>query len=517
MTASQRAVAAAEIEVFRHGGARGGEAAGALTRAEQADIFHVSERLITQAAVVRDDGAPALQAAVKSGAVSVGAASEVAAALAQHEQVRLAGLGERAILDAASEIRKRKSVARRHERTERIKVIAAAARELDLTRRYAVGYVDPPWRYEETPMGDTGRSIENHYPTMTLDDICALPVGELLLPDAVLFLWVTAPHSYCSVPAVLDAWGFTFRSEIVWDKVQQASGYWTFNQHEKLLICTRGDIPAPHGDGARMSRSVHRETKGPHSVKPDYFPGAIERMFPEFMTPAAPLMVELFARLEIFDDAGRVIRHRPPRPGWDVWGNQALPVDDDAARAATARELNAADEAMLARAAIRREAARRSRLLMISTFRIFPIAGHGLHERAIRLRLSAEHEFAVSAAGPQERARLAARQAQRHRRQDRGRRSAVDGDAARIQQGNRWPLSWHMALVRDAVRRRLSGVLLRRGGAAVPTGAHFDRCRRAAGVVGPRKFARLPRDDRQLALAAAAGIRRSDDAHGRRA
>ena len=58
--------------------------------------------------------------------------------------------------------------------------------------KFAVLYADPPWRYESgTTDGD--RAIENHYPTLSLEEICALPVSDIAHVNAVLFLWVIAP------------------------------------------------------------------------------------------------------------------------------------------------------------------------------------------------------------------------------------------------------------------------------------------------------------------------------------
>lgn len=227
------------------------------------------------------------------------------------------------IIQAAARIRAEKAEKRRNERLRRVIVNSDLSGELPKGRRFPLAYIDPPWRYENPHMGTTGRSIENHYPTMALEDICALPVGDLLLPDAVAFIWTTVPHTYCSVPAVLAAWGITFRSEIAWDKEVMAYGYWTRGQHEKLLICTRGDIPCPHGESCPPS--VYRERRGAHSVKPDRFYEIIEGMFPQFLRlpPDEPLMIELFARRA--------------RRGWARWGNQA-PADDAPAAASNEEE-----------------------------------------------------------------------------------------------------------------------------------------------------------------------------------
>ena len=155
------------------------------------------------------------------------------------------------------------------------------------------------------------RAADNHYPTMTTDTICALPVPTIAAADCVLFLWATAPM----LPAALEvmrAWGFEYKSNLVWDKDQVGTGYWLRNRHEHLLIGTRGNIPAPAPGQQEVSVVKIKATK--HSRKPTTFCYSIEEMF-----PALP-RVELFAR-------GRL------RPGWDGWGNEVEfgnEVDTDA-------------------------------------------------------------------------------------------------------------------------------------------------------------------------------------------
>lgn len=166
-------------------------------------------------------------------------------------------------------------------------------------KRYGVIYADPPWRFEpysrETGMD---RAADNHYPTMTLGDICALEVPAA--DDCVLFLWATVPMLPEAL-LVMQAWGFRYRSHFVWLKDRAGTGYWNRNRHELLLVGTRGDIPAP-APGEQYSSVIDAEV-GAHSAKPPHFAEMIEDMFPNL--PA----IELFAR--------------EPRQGWDVWGNEA--------------------------------------------------------------------------------------------------------------------------------------------------------------------------------------------------
>jgi N6-adenosine-specific RNA methylase IME4 len=166
--------------------------------------------------------------------------------------------------------------------------------------KFAVILADPPWRYEHPPMGGTSRSIENHYPTETLEDICALPVADIAHDNSLLFLWATAPKLY-ECMKVVDAWGFVYRTQMVWVKDKIGMGYYVRNQHETLLICRRGELPPPP-EKVRRSSVVHAP-RLEHSAKPPIFYDIIDAMYPGLRK------IELFSRSR--------------REGWEAWGNEA--------------------------------------------------------------------------------------------------------------------------------------------------------------------------------------------------
>jgi N6-adenosine-specific RNA methylase IME4 len=171
----------------------------------------------------------------------------------------------------------------------------------DTRTRYPVIYADPPWRFEPYSR-KTGmdRAADSHYGTMTLEEICALPVRELAADDAILYLWATVPMLPEALK-VIEVWGFTYRSNFSWHKDKCGTGYWNRNQHEHLLVATRGRIPAP-APGARVS-SVIEAPRGRHSAKPDAAYEMIEDAFPDLPR------IELFARAR--------------RDGWAAaWGNE---------------------------------------------------------------------------------------------------------------------------------------------------------------------------------------------------
>lgn len=167
-------------------------------------------------------------------------------------------------------------------------------------RRYGVILADPPWRFEvrsrETGMD---RAADNHYPTMTTEDVVALEVPAA--DDCVLFLWVTVPFDAIA-HEVLRAWDFKYASQFVWVKHKIGTGYWSRNKHEMLFIAVRGLPPAP-AMGTQFESVIEAAARA-HSVKPERAYEIIEAYFPTLPK------LEMFARGE-------------PRPGWDRWGLEA--------------------------------------------------------------------------------------------------------------------------------------------------------------------------------------------------
>lgn len=175
---------------------------------------------------------------------------------------------------------------------------------------------DPPWRFnslwggrpKKTEAGYPSRAVDAHYDTMTIDEICALPVADIAADDCVLFMWTCWPVLQQSF-RVLDAWGFTYKTcGFSWMKADPyrlfadektpfaGMGYWTRANTEPCLLATRGKPK-------RIAKDVRQGIIAPrreHSRKPDEIHGRIERLV------AGPYL-EMFARQE--------------RPNWTAWGN----------------------------------------------------------------------------------------------------------------------------------------------------------------------------------------------------
>lgn len=172
------------------------------------------------------------------------------------------------------------------------------------TRQYDVIYADPPWSYSFSPT--KSRRIENHYPTMSVAEICELEIPAK--KNSVCYMWATAPKLREGLE-VLEAWGFKYKTHCVWDKQIVGMGHWFRGQHELVLVGTRGKFSPP--DRHLRVSSVFSERRGRHSKKPTKFRDLISEWYPEASK------IEFFAR----DRAA----------GWDAWGNQVH--DHDCPRA----------------------------------------------------------------------------------------------------------------------------------------------------------------------------------------
>ncbi len=193
-------------------------------------------------------------------------------------------------------------------RAETAKRGVAAPAPLEAVARrkcYGVIYADPPWHHRTWSELGEQKSPGQHYPTMSRDELLRLPVGQLAAPKAALWLWSTIPH-LAEALELLAAWGFVYRSEVVWHKTypngsdRLGTGFWFRDTHEILLLATKGDPPAPVM--GTQSPSLVTAPVGRHSEKPAQFRELIERYFP------VEEKIELFARTA--------------PAGWDVWGNE---------------------------------------------------------------------------------------------------------------------------------------------------------------------------------------------------
>jgi N6-adenosine-specific RNA methylase IME4 len=166
--------------------------------------------------------------------------------------------------------------------------------------KYRVFYADPPWKYTSGDQHSNeaqATTLTTHYNSMSIQELCQLPIKLMAQDDAVLFMWTTSPLlEECFY--VINAWGFKYKTSIVWDKMAHNVGHYISVRHEFLLICTRGSCTP---DIDKLLPSVVSEKRTEHSVKPETFRNMIDTMYPKGKR------IELFAR--------------HPAKGWAVWGN----------------------------------------------------------------------------------------------------------------------------------------------------------------------------------------------------
>lgn len=164
---------------------------------------------------------------------------------------------------------------------------------IDSGKRYSTILADPPWAYSNQA---TRAATDNHYETMPLDDICALPITDIVSDNAHLHLWTTNAFLF-DAKRVMESWGFEYKSVFIWIKPSMGIGnYWRVS-HEFMLFGIRGSLPfQDHSEMSWLS-----EKRSVHSKKPVSIIEKIEKVSP------GPYL-ELFGR--------------NTRQGWTVWGNE---------------------------------------------------------------------------------------------------------------------------------------------------------------------------------------------------
>lgn len=170
---------------------------------------------------------------------------------------------------------------------------------------YSVIHADPPWAFDNYSAKGEDRNPNQHYPTMSADEIAAMPVGHLATDNCALFLWAVDPLLDRAFD-VMRAWGFRYVTvAFTWAKRSKrdtgwhmGTGYYTRANPETCLLGIAGRMPRVSAGVRQLIVSPLRE----HSRKPDQVYDGIERLFGEQR------------RLDLFS--------RQQRPGWDSWGNE---------------------------------------------------------------------------------------------------------------------------------------------------------------------------------------------------
>ena len=172
-------------------------------------------------------------------------------------------------------------------------------------KKYNIIYADPAWYFKTYSKKGNGKSAEQHYSCMSLDDICNLPVESIANENCILFIWVIDPMLPQAIK-VIKSWGFEYKTvAFTWVKQNKKSkgyftglGYWTRANPEMCLLATKGKPK-------RLSKSVKQliiSNRREHSRKPDEIRDRIIQLVGNIPR------IELFARQKI--------------KGWDCWGNE---------------------------------------------------------------------------------------------------------------------------------------------------------------------------------------------------
>jgi N6-adenosine-specific RNA methylase IME4 len=179
---------------------------------------------------------------------------------------------------------------------------------------YAVLYVDPPWQYVNKKTGGSHKSgAQAKYNTLSLDELCAVPVASLAGPNAVIGMWATVPMGDDAY-RLMRAWGFTFKTAFFWVKTGRLGmGHYFRGDVEPLLFGVRGKVQPFR---MRSQRNYHMHPALAHSEKPAWFRTLVEDA--TFNLPGKRL--EMFARQRI--------------EGWDATGLEVDGFDIRKLRAA---------------------------------------------------------------------------------------------------------------------------------------------------------------------------------------
>ena len=165
---------------------------------------------------------------------------------------------------------------------------------------FRVIYADPAWSYNDKQDTPQLGGAAKHYDTMSINELCKLPVNNISEKNSILFLWVTSPLLEDAFK-VVNSWGFKYKTSFIWDKVKHNMGHYNSVRHEILLVCTKGSCTP---DNKKLYNSVQSiERNNNHSEKPIEFLNIIDDLY------------NFGNKLEMFC---RTIK----KENWYGWGNE---------------------------------------------------------------------------------------------------------------------------------------------------------------------------------------------------
>jgi N6-adenosine-specific RNA methylase IME4 len=253
------------------------------TKKELATIAGVSHDTIAKVKHIEQKATPEVKEKLSTGEVSINQAYQ----------------------DIKKEEKKEQLEQKKQEYTERVKEAAETGSDMkvdifDTDKKFRIIYADPPWQYDlEQTSPQLGGAIK-HYDSMSIEELCELPINEITEKDAVLFLWITSPKLNLFLE-LMTAWGFEYKTSFVWDKIKHNMGHYNSVRHEFLLIGGKGKSAPDVKKLFDSVQSIERSDK--HSEKPIEFMDIIDELY------IHGDRIELFCR-------------EPKKENWFSWGNE---------------------------------------------------------------------------------------------------------------------------------------------------------------------------------------------------
>jgi len=227
------------------------------TRQELAKVANVSHDTIAKVKVIEAKANEEVKAKLSTGEVSINQVYQ----------------------DIRKEEKKAELEKKKEEYSDRITTKSNNDFKVDIfntNEKFRVIYADPAWSYNDKQDTPQLGGAAKHYQTMSVEQICQLPVKQIAEKDSVLFLWVTSPLLEDSF-RVINEWGFKYKTSFIWDKVKHNMGHYNSVRHEILLIATKGSCVS---DNKRLYDSVQAiERNDNHSEKPIEFLNIIDDLY----------------------------------------------------------------------------------------------------------------------------------------------------------------------------------------------------------------------------------------------
>jgi len=227
------------------------------TRKELAKVANVSHDTIAKVKKIEAVATPEVKAQLSTGEISINQA---------YQEIK-------------KEEKKEELQKKKEEYIERVESKTDNEFKVDIFKtneKFRVIYADPAWSYNDKQDTPQLGGAAKHYDTMSISQLCELPVKNISEKDSVLFLWVTSPLLEDAF-TVINSWGFKYKTSFIWDKVRHNMGHYNSVRHEILLIATKGSCTPDNKTLYDSVQSIERNDN--HSEKPIEFLNIIDDLY----------------------------------------------------------------------------------------------------------------------------------------------------------------------------------------------------------------------------------------------